>query len=340
MAASDPKQYDRLFVAMLLPLRADESIDEQGLRKLVRYYVEKQKSTPRLALIVNPEAGEVFYLTAEEQLLVIKIAQEEVRGAFPVYTGIFANTTKGLAEMARKASDLKVDGLFLMPPTGAMDVTIAWDAARYPEVFADSIGAVTKAAPHLPILIHPTASPTAAYGVGLPVEATMNILDKYPQVVGWKMVYNYEGNRKVSRSIRSLPRHVAILGANAMLFHENLAMGHFDGTVTGSFNYALEPMVEHIAAWEKGDVELARKIWWSNGLSELQEYIYQTFGRLHVRYKAACWLRGLIESPLMRQPMPAPRKEEVEKLYQLYSKMDVSLISKDVVDSYTATLLD
>ncbi|CZT15427.1 uncharacterized protein RCC_01286 [Ramularia collo-cygni] len=253
MASSDSKQYDRLYIAMVLPLHADESIDEQGLRNLIRYFLEKQKSTPRLALIVNPEAGEVFYMTPEEQLLVMKITLEEVKGALPVYTGIFANTTKGLVEMARKASDLKVDGLFLMPPIGAMDITTSWDPVRYPEVFADSsIGAVTKAVPHLPILIHPTAAPTAAYGVGLPVEATMAILEKYPQVVGWKMVYNYEGNRKISRSIRSLDRHVAILGATAVLFHENLAMGHFDGTVTGSFNYALEPMVKHIAAWERG----------------------------------------------------------------------------------------
>jgi 4-hydroxy-tetrahydrodipicolinate synthase len=340
MASIDSKKYNRLFVAMVLPLQADEMIDEQGLRKLIRYFVEKQKSTPRLALIVNPEAGEVFYLTPEEQLSVIRIALEEVKGAMPVYTGIFANTTKGLADLARKASDLRVDGLFLMPPTGAMDITIAWDAARYPEVFADSIGAVAKAVPHLPILIHPTATPTAAYGVGIPVEATMAILEKYPQIVGWKMVYNYEGNRKVSRRIRSLNRHVAILGATAVLFHENLAIGHFDGTVTGSFNYALEPMVEHIVAWETGDIELARKIWWTDGLAELHEYIYETFGRLHVRYKVACWLRGLIESPLMRQPMPKPRKEEVEKLYQLFRKSDMSLIPKDVVDDYTISLLD
>ncbi|KAF2993661.1 dihydrodipicolinate synthetase [Curvularia kusanoi] len=340
MASIDSKQYDRLFIAMVLPFHADESIDEQGLRNLIRYFVEKQKKTPRLALIVNPEAGEVFYLTPEEQLSVIKIALEEVKGAMPVYTGIFANATKGLVDMARRASDLQVDGLFLMPPTGAMDITIAWDAVRYPEVFADSIGAVVKAIPHLPILIHPTAAPTAAYGVGLPVEATMTILERYPQVVGWKMVYNYEGNRKVSRSIKSLDRHVAILGATAVLFHENLAMGHFDGTVTGSFNYALEPMVEHIAAWESGNLELARKIWWDDGLAELHEYIYQTFGRLHVRYKVACWLRGLIESPLMRQPMPKPRKEEVEELYQLFSKLDISLISKDKVSNYVLSLAD
>lgn len=192
-------------------------------------------------------------MTPEEQLSVIRIALEEVRGVMPVYTGIFANTTKGLADLARKASDLRVDGLFLMPPTGAMDVTIAWDTARYPEVFADSIDAVTKAIPHLSILIHPTATPTAAYGVGIPVEATVAILEKCPSIVGWKMVYNYEDNRKISRRIRSLDHHVAILGAAAVLFHENLAMGHCDGTVTGSFNCALEPMVEHVIAWETGN---------------------------------------------------------------------------------------
>ena len=65
--------------------------------------------------------------------------------------------------------------------------------------------------------------------------------------------------------------------------------------MSGFWNVALEPMLDHIDAWKRGDVEAARKIW-NGGLCELQTYQKET-GRLHVRYKIGAWLRGLIDRP-------------------------------------------
>lgn len=321
------RDYNRLFVAVLTPLNDDQSIDEDGFRKLLNYFLEAHKSTPDLALIINPEAGEVFCLSPQEQLRLIKIALEVVKGSMLVFSGFQANSTKGSVEVAVNAANAGVDGLFLMPPIGSMDITIAWDAVRYPEVWGDMIAELVKVLPDTPMICHPTACPTAAYGVGLPLEPTLGLLNQFPQIVGWKMVYNYEGHRKVSRAMRSMDRHVGILGATAVNFHENLASGYFDGTVTGSFNYALEPMIEHIKAWRANDIDQARKIW-DNGLAELHEFVYEHHGRLHIRYKTATWLRGIIKSPFMRPPMPKPRKEEIITLYQLFSRLNVSLISK------------
>ena len=70
------------------------------------------------------------------------------------------------------------------------------------------------------------------------------------------------------------------------------------------------------AAWRDGDLESARKIW-DGGLAELHEYVYEQWGRLHVRYKIATWLRGLIGLPDMRPPMPLPRRAEVHELRRL-----------------------
>lgn len=51
-------------------------------------------------------------------------------------------------------------------------------------------------------------------------------------------------------------------------------------------------------------------------------------GRLHVRYKIGAWLRGLIERPDMRAPMPRPRPEEIETMYRLMSKVGIPLMDK------------
>lgn len=42
--------------------------------------------------------------------------------------------------------------------------------------------------------------------------------------------------------------------------------------------------------------------------------IFEDIGRLHVKYKTAVWLRGIIKSPVMRAPMPKPRLAEIEEV--------------------------
>jgi 4-hydroxy-tetrahydrodipicolinate synthase len=116
--------------------------------------------------------------------------------------------------------------------------------------------------------------------------------------------------------LRQFERHVAILNSSAWQFQERLATGYFDGTVSGSFNYAMEPMVDHINAWKQKDIDLADRIWHS-GMADLHYYVYFEPTRLHIRYKVSTWLRGLIPHPFMRPPLPKPRKEEVQTLRKL-----------------------
>ena len=49
-------------------------------------------------------------------------------------------------------------------------------------------------------------------------------------------------------------------------------------------------------------------------------------GRLHIRYKTATWLRGLIPSPFMRAPMPKPKQAEIDTLYRLLKALNLPVI--------------
>jgi 4-hydroxy-tetrahydrodipicolinate synthase len=146
------------------------------------------------------------------------------------------------------------------------------------------------------------------------------------------MIYNYDGQRKMWRILRSLNRHVSILAAGGGLFHEFLAHGVLDGTVSGSWNYALEPMLEHIEAWRANDIDKARQIWGPGGLWSLHEYIYSDYSRLHLRYKIAAWLRGLIPSCRTRPPMPVPKPEEIITLTRLLENAQIPVVAR--VGSY------
>lgn len=325
----DKKYY---FVTPVLPYNRDGSIDEDGYRRLLRNFLRPKYIEAGIALIANPEAAEIFYLDRAEKKRVVELTIEEAAGLVPVFAGVIDTTTAGTVAVAQDAASLGVDGIFAMPPIGALDVTSSWNADLYPEVFVDLLHAIT-AVVDLPIAIHPTASPSARFGIGIPAEASRKIIEAVPQIVAWKMTYSYDGYRVVTRALRGVDRHVSVMGATAIYFHENLASGEFDGTITGAWNYSLEAMFDHIQAWNRGDLDTAREIW-NGGLAQLQEYVYDDYSRLHVRYKIACWLHGFIDSPLMREPLPRPLITEITRLRELLLQAGLAVIGEDAVQEY------
>jgi dihydrodipicolinate synthase/N-acetylneuraminate lyase len=256
-------------------------------------------------------------MDADERAKTIQIALDEAGDDFNVFSGVYDPRREDLIADAEQATDLGVDGFFVMPPAGSMEVTTTIDAVNYPEIWVDHVRSVAEVA-DLPIIVHPTCPPSAQYGEGLPLETTRAVLEEVPSVVGWKMTYNWSGYERIARHIRSMDRHVGVLAAPGGVFHNAMASGYFDGTVSGSWNYALEPMIEHVEAGLEDDMATARSIW-DEQLAELHGYIYGDYSRLHIRYKIAAWLRGLCSHPFMRPPMPNPTVDEIEELDRLLS---------------------
>lgn len=217
-----------------------------------------------------------------------------------------------------------------MPPAGCMDLVTTWNAEKYPEYWLDQIRAIDSAA-NLPLIAHPVAAPSQQWGIGLPGETARLICQKTPNIIGWKMTYSYEGQRKMWRILRSLERPVSIMAAGGHLFHELLAHDVMDGTVSGSWNYGLEPMLDHIEAWRADDIRRARRIWVEGGLRDLHDYIYSDYSRLHLRYKIAAWLRGLIPSCRTRPPMPVAKPEEIDTIHRLLEAAQIPAIGHAAV---------
>lgn len=325
------EKYDRLYVAVVTPFKEkDLSVDEEALRKFLRYCIKPEFVEAGIGIIINPEAGEIFYLSRKEKSRNVEIAMEECGGKVPVFSGVIDLRTEDAVQVAKDAKERGVDGVFYIPPIGAMDVTSAWDAFHYPEVWVDMAKEINKAV-DLPAITHPVASYSPSFGIGLPLNATKLMVEQIPNIIGWKMTYNYEGYRTIARYLKSLDRHVGVFGATAVYFQEALATGQFDGSLSGAYCYAMEPMLEHIKAWENLDVKKSREIW-DSGLAKLQEYVYSEYSRLHIRYKTATWLRGLIPNPWMRPPLPKPTQDEVQTLYKLLKDCKLNVIDKKELD--------
>lgn len=322
-------EYDRLFACVCTPFKEDGQVDEPALRHLLQYFMQPKFIDAGGAIIINPEAGEVFYLDRKEKRRNVEIAVEECGSKMPVFAGVCGLTTKESVQVAEDIKAVGADGLFLLPPMGAMDVSLNWDPERFPEVWTDMAKAQVEAV-DLPAIVHPSARlVNLGFGMGLPVNATLHMCNAIPNIVGWKMTYSYNSALRIARMLRTLDHHVGIFIAGASMFHEYLASGYFEGTVSGFFNYAMEPMIDHINAWRRKDLDEAMRIW-KNGLEDIHYWVTDS-SRLHVRYKTAAWLRGLIPLPFGRPPFPEPRKEEVEKLKQLLKATGIEVIpDKDI----------
>ena len=327
----DRRQYDRLYVTPVLPYEAGSlDIDEHALRKFLRYFMQPKFVNAGGAIIINPVAGEIFFLTREEKKKVVKIAVEECSGKVPVFAGAIDWTTDGTVEVATDAKEAGADGIFIIPPSGPSDISISWNSVRHPEIWIDMVKEIDEAI-NLPMISHPTVADVPGWGGSLALEPTLKMCNEVKNIVGWKMTYNYENYIKIAHGLRSLEHHVAILAGGAQRYHEYLANDLFDGTSTGGWNYALEPMVDHIEAWRSGDLKKAQSIW--PPLQKLQTYIREDKTHHHLRYKIGAWLRGLIPSPFMRPPMPRPGREETLIIRDLLKKVGLSVISDEEINA-------
>jgi len=207
---SPAHQYDRHYVAVVTPFRENFEIDEPALRKHLQYFMGPEFREAGGGIIINPEAGEIFYMSRAEKRRNVEIAMEECGGKVPVFAGVSDARTEDAVRVAVDAKEAGADGLFLLPPVGTLDITGAWDPEKYPEVWIDMAKAEVDAV-DLPAIAHPVGGRNPLYGIGLPLAPTLQMCREIPNIIGWKMTYSYEGTRIVAKGLKTLDRHVAVL---------------------------------------------------------------------------------------------------------------------------------
>ena len=113
-------KFDRLYVAVVTPLKENYEVDEPALRKLLQYFMQPKFRDAGGGIIINPEAGEIFYLSREEKRRNVEIAVEECGGKVPIFAGVVDLRTEDVVKVAVDAKEAGADGLFIKP-TGSND---------------------------------------------------------------------------------------------------------------------------------------------------------------------------------------------------------------------------
>jgi 4-hydroxy-tetrahydrodipicolinate synthase len=100
-----------IFPPLVTPFMKDESIDEEGLRDLVKYLSGNVDG-----FVTCGTTGEFPYLTPKENLRVLEIVVQEIRGKIPIIAGVSAPATHQVIELARGAKDVGADACLVTTP--------------------------------------------------------------------------------------------------------------------------------------------------------------------------------------------------------------------------------
>ncbi|MEK7322637.1 MAG: 4-hydroxy-tetrahydrodipicolinate synthase [Pseudomonadota bacterium] len=99
-------------VALVTPMQTDESLDADGLARLVEFHIEQGTD----AIVAVGTTGESATLDEKEHCQVIRQVVEFVRGRVPVIAGTGANSTREAIDLTRCAMESGADACLLVTP--------------------------------------------------------------------------------------------------------------------------------------------------------------------------------------------------------------------------------
>jgi len=277
--------------ALVTPFRSDLSLDEEGLRRLLRRQIEGGIHF----LVPCGTTGENPTLTREEHLRVVEITLEEAQGKTPVLAGCGGNNTREVVELARDLEGLGVDGLLVVTP---------YYNKPTPEGLYQHYREVAKAT-RLPIIVYNVPGRT-----GTNVEpATLKRLAEIGTVVGVKEA---SGNiSQIAAIFQAVPESFAVLSGDDAITLPVIALGGA-GVISVVSNEVPYAMARLTSLCLEGDFPAAREM--QRRLHPLMEINFVESNPGPV--KAALGLMGLIE-PVLRLPAVFPKEESVQKIEKI-----------------------
>ena len=99
-------------VALVTPMHADESLDSEGLERLIEFHIEQGSD----AIVVVGTTGESPTLDEKEHCKVIRRAVDFAKGRIPVIAGTGSNATHEAIDLTRCAMEGGADACLLVAP--------------------------------------------------------------------------------------------------------------------------------------------------------------------------------------------------------------------------------
>lgn len=275
-----------IVVPTVTPFTEDDRIDFEAIGRLVDYLVAKGVH----GLYPCGSAGEMLKMTVNERKAV---AEETVRasdGRVPVFVHVGAATTKDTVELAEHAVEIGSQGIGVVTPQ-----YFTVNDRELIEFFS----AVASSVPEdFPVYLY--ALPQCAVN-DIPPRIIPELRAKAPNIVGIK--YSWTDFVRIKDFLR-FDGFDVIIGLDRFIL-PGLSMG-CKGTVSGCSQAFPDPFVAQFNAFERGDLETARKEFFKS--TELCEIVKA--GGNTAYFKSALKLNGVIESHMRAPGLDLTDEEE------------------------------
>lgn len=234
-------EFEGVYPILATPFRSDESFDEDSLRRMLAFMARIGVQ----GVTVLGVLGEANRMGDREREAIIRIAVDEVGSRMTVIVGISHPGTRATVDLGRMAAELGAHALMVTPSAEP-----APNDARVAEYFSRVCEGVS-----LPVVLqdHP-----ASTGVHMGVPLIAKIVADNPRIACIK-AEAVPSAPKIAAMKAALSRELPMLtGLGALYGQFDLEQGS-SGYNTG-FAFP-EVLQAHVAAWQRGDKALARRIW-------------------------------------------------------------------------------
>jgi 4-hydroxy-tetrahydrodipicolinate synthase len=274
--------------ALVTPFLSDLSLDERGLRRLVRRQIDAGIDF----LVPCGTTGESPTLTHAEHLRVIEITLEEAQGKTPVLGGAGGYNTHEVIELAQKLERMGVSGI--------LSVTPYYNKPTQEGLYQHY--RAIAAAIHIPIVVYSVQGRT-----GVNVEpATLARLARIDNIVGVKEASGNIG--QMAQVIHQVPPEFTVLSGDDSVTLPLIALGG-RGIISVASNEIPAEMTQIARHCLDGNFPAARAMY--RKYLPLMEVNFVESNPIPV--KAAMGLMGLVE-PVWRLPLVPPKAESLVKI--------------------------
>lgn len=222
--------------AIITPMNPDGSMDEEGLRELVRY----QRDNGIDGIIACGTTGESATLDHEEHIKVAKIVMEE-KGDMKCVFGASSNNTAAAVEATKEAKELGVDAVLSLSPY--YNKPTQEGLIRHYEKI-DEVG--------VPIVVYNVPGRTSSNIL----PETILELAQLPNIV---CVKEASGSvEQAARILKSAPADFSLMSGDDFLTYPLMTLG-CKGVISVSSNIAPRMMSDMVHAALDGDFATARQ---------------------------------------------------------------------------------
>jgi 4-hydroxy-tetrahydrodipicolinate synthase len=286
--------------AMVTPFRADGSLDEVTLRKLVRRQIEEGIDF----LVPCGTTGESPAITMEEHLRIVSITVEESNNAarkVPVLAGAGGYFTREVVELGQECQRAGADGVLSVTPY--YNKPSQEGLYQHYKALAESI--------RIPIIVYNVQGRT-----GVNVEtSTLVRLAEIPNIVGVKEA---SGNiSQIAEVAHSVPEDFTILSGDDAITIGVIALGG-RGLISVASNEIPHAMAQLVHHANDGDFAGARAI--QRQYMPLMQANFLESNPIPVKW--AMGRMGLLD-PVYRLPLVPPSEPNQKKIEQVLESLQL-----------------